>query len=136
MDKSPFLKTVDNVMASATKVSYADPLKCYQKTIRVLMSIGKESTHLEDKEVEILAAMCIVVSRDGDLSKSKFVIDTMVELGLPRLQLGTYRNYKSSIRKAGWLIVVEGQLHLNRLLSKAVKENGVAVGLFLNENKE
>lgn len=112
---------------------YTDALECYQRTIRAIMALGNEKTHLMPKEVEILSAMCLAVSRGENINDHRLVRKLMVDNGLSHVSAGTFRNYKSTIKKAGWLVPSERGYALNMYLAKAVEHGGMSIGVFLND---
>lgn len=117
-------------------VGYQDPLECYQRIVRAILSIGRNETYLMPREVDILSAMCLAVRRGQDINNHEEIRKLMRDEGMGHVSAGTFRNYKSNIKKAGWLVEkMNGKYGLHMLLEKAVENGGIVVGVFLKGEK-
>lgn len=123
---------VSEVLKDATKVAYRDEYEYCRRAIRAIMAVVGPRGYLLDKEVEILTVMCKMCIEGGDYMSSRAVIGQMAECGVEVVSMGTMRNYRTKLKKRGWL---DGR-QFNMLLRRAIANGGISVGIFLHRDAE
>ena len=118
---------MSEIMKGAMKVAYRNEMEYCRRVVDTVNSVAKTENCLLEKECEIVTLMCKICIDGGDYMKSKPVIELMKE----KVCQGTMRNYRSKIRKKGWL---EGK-GFNMVMRRAIKEGGIGLGIFLSTGR-
>lgn len=118
---------ISDILRDGRKVAYSNEYEFCKRVIGAVMSIAGSQFLLVDKEVEILGVMCKMCIEGGEFMKSRKVIEEMEKCGVEVVSSDTMRNYRSKIKKKGW---IKGN-QLNMDLRKAIEDGGMSVGIFL-----
>lgn len=125
MDKNK----VVGIIKSGKFTDYTDGFEYCKRVIRILMSLTGERHLLVNKQVEILGVMCKLCVEGREHMDDMAVMAGMRECGVEDIGYGTLRNYKSQIKRKGW---IQGK-RLRLELMKAINDGGLAVGVFYKD---
>lgn len=110
-----------------SRVRYADRYEFYSRVIRAVMSLRPIGGYISDKEVEILCCMCIEVEDGGDLTGNIGIMDRLCRCPIGCISDGVFRNYKSSLKRGGWIVDSGGSVVLCRILTDVVGRGRIGI---------
>lgn len=122
---------VTEIVQGATCVAYPDKYKYCMKVVEALGSIAVKKNVLENKEVEIVSAMCSLCMEGGNYMHVESLQAELERCGVAPVCDQVLRNYWTSIRKKGWL---NGR-QFNMKMLKAIKEGRMTLLIFFDRGK-
>lgn len=130
MDK----EVLRRVRGQATRIVYDSDLEYYSRMVRGIMSVCSDVAMLEPYMIGVLSVLC-KMERDGvDWRVNGEVVRCLSEYGYGRIANGTWMNYKSHLKRKGWVVVLQGgRLSLNGLLMRGVTNGGLEIGWFMKD---
>lgn len=117
---------VAEVLKDATNVAYKNEYEYCKRVVCAIDSVSGEKASLLDKHIELLSVMCKMSLTGIDYMKNKLVMRELEACGVEPICHGTMRNYRSKLKKKGWLVGRQ----FNILLRKAIANGGISIGIF------
>ena len=115
------------------KLSYSHEYKYLVKTILLIQAVSPDYMKLTEKEVKILAGLCLMKLQGGKIGEVRHESVFLQKLGIEEIGKQTLATYRSRISAKGWVSCGYKSIELSEYLENALRTGMLNVNVSLKD---